>query len=119
MSWEPNYRPSNGTEGDMFRTGPMGCLSCTVDHNEGWHTGNEDTGQSCPILMHALLEHDGPDQWEQRRVPDDKMRLGYRWETRCTGWRGPCACTKGTTYEPPPEDWLTHNAPDTDITEDD
>lgn len=93
--WEPNYQPSNGTLGDMFRTGPMGCFSCTVDHAQGWHTEPEG-GESCPILMRSIVG-ESTEEWQINRATQ---------ETRCTAWRGPCACTEGTTYRPPPASWL-------------
>ena len=106
MSWVPGFRPSNGTMGDIFQLGPMGCFSCSVDHDQGWHDG-QDGGESCPILMRSIIGEPTP-EWEEH----NETR-----ETRCTGWRGPCACTEGTTYEPPPPEWLSqpirHSAEET------
>ena len=31
--WRPGYRPSNGTEGDIFAS--RWCHTCTVDHDGG------------------------------------------------------------------------------------
>ena len=95
--WKPNYRPSNGTGGDYFDTGPMGCRSCTIDHDLGWHEPAPDGGDSCPILMTALISDGGPgpDEWEHTEYTD------HGFDTRCTAWKGPCACTEGTTYQPP------------------
>lgn len=95
IDWESNYRPSNGTLGDMFRAGPMGCFSCTIDHNHGWHI-SDDGDESCPILM-ASLTGESPNEWQINHTTQ---------QTRCTAWKGPCDCTIGTTYKPPPPEWL-------------
>ncbi len=93
--WKPGYRPSNGTDGDYFRVGPAGCSSCAVDHNGGWHDDITAEDESCPILVKTITGETAI-EWERNTETG---------ETRCTGWRGPCACTKGTTYQPPPADW--------------
>jgi hypothetical protein len=98
--WVPGYLPSNGTEGDLFNIGPAGCHSCSVDHDEGWHEGDgRDNAESCPIMMAALLGEAAPTEWEAQR---DGLAIKA---TRCTAWRGPCACTEGTDYTPPPPEW--------------
>lgn len=82
MVW--NYRPSNGTEGDIHRQ--WTCGRCTVDHNTGWHDGEGDN--SCPILMSSLsgpydYPNPGPPEW------------GHDFESGeyvCTGFQGPCSC---------------------------
>lgn len=95
--WEAGYRPSNGTAGDIFRAGPMGCFSCAIDHGHGWHTPPHFDGpESCPILLRSLVGEDTP-EWEINRSTQ---------QTRCTAWEGPCECTEGTTYKPPPKEWL-------------
>lgn len=96
--WMPNYLPSNGTDGDHFSIGPMGCKSCTVDHDSGYHGPNPEGGDSCPILLKALTCYPdpGPVEWERT----DYVK-GEGAKTRCTAWQGPCSCTEGTTYQPP------------------
>ena len=96
--WKPGYRPSNGTDGDFFRIGPAGCDSCTIDHDGGWHGPDPDGGDSCPILVASLFGTTPVAEWEERGGAGDI-------ETRCTAWRGPCSCTEGTTYQPPPPEW--------------
>lgn len=78
--WEPGFRPSNGTMGDWFRS-----FTCGVcEHDHGWHDGEPADLMSCPILMHALIQPDGPPQWEGKWV-------GQFEQARCTNWK-PCAC---------------------------
>jgi hypothetical protein len=88
--WTPGYRPANGTEGDIFSS--QWCRRCTVDHDQGWHDPARQDGDSCPILMDALVgDHsypspEGPPQWEERGA------FGAGHETRCTAFQGPCQC---------------------------
>jgi len=85
--WKPGYRPSNGTEGDIFRFNT--CDRCIHDHS--WHTPPFEADESCPIIMDALAgEHSypnplGPPQWEGRWMPE-----GWQ-EARCTEFK-PCEC---------------------------
>lgn len=90
--WEWFYQPSNGTEGDRFMYGPAGCHSCDADH--GFHIDDE-AAEPCLIMLGAYVG-EAQQQWERN------TKTG---ETRCTAWRGPCDCTTGTTYKPPPDDW--------------
>lgn len=88
--WEPGYRPSNGTEGDIFNS--QWCHNCTVDHDGGWHDPDRQDGDSCPILMNALVGENsypnemGPPEWQHRGG------YGRGSETRCTEFQGPCSC---------------------------
>jgi len=88
--WKPHYRPTNGSGGEAFYIGPMGCHSCTVDHDYGWHheAGHEKGG--CNILDRALWDENGAREWQQRETG----------EVRCIGWNGPCSCTDPRYVEP-------------------
>lgn len=88
--WTPGYLPANGTDGDVHRS--TTCHCCTIDHDGGWHDGRDD-GESCPIMMTAMLAHGdepGPDEWQSRWVERDDGRKIQ--ETRCMAWVGPCSC---------------------------
>lgn len=86
--WEPGYRPSNGTEGDIFRS--QWCNNCVRDHN--WHLDPDDGGDTCDILYdgwfgeHSYPSPEGPSEWQERGD------YGKGHETRCTGFEGPCSC---------------------------
>lgn len=93
MIW--NYRPSNGTEGDMMRQ--QLCDRCTADHAGGWHDNPDDGVDSCEIILSAIAgphsyPNPGPPQW------------GHNYETgesRCTAFVGPCSCdTSGDAGAP-------------------
>lgn len=80
-----NFRPSNGTEGEIFRR--YTCDHCVHDH--AWHNGEpEPWVDSCPIILDGLFgEHsypnpDGPPQWF----------AGGPEHYGCTEYEGPCEC---------------------------
>lgn len=79
MSDQPGYRPSNGTEDDMFRA--WNCEGCTNDHL--FHEGDDSGG--CVILARAY-SGGGTPEWVHD--PD----TGYPGNARCIKWAGPCAC---------------------------
>ena len=74
------YRPSNGTEGDMFMS--WNCHGCLRDH--AFHAENSGTG--CEIIARSMVDDAKPAEWT--RDPDS----GFPGDARCSEWEGPCAC---------------------------
>jgi hypothetical protein len=73
--------------GDLMRA--QLCDRCTVDHDGGWHQPDNDSGDSCPIIMDGMFgEHSYPN-------PHGPPEWGYDLDTgiwQCKGFTGPCAC---------------------------
>lgn len=82
VKWKAGYRPSNGTEGDIFRD--EWCDRCKLDH--GMH-GPDGEGPGCEIYLSAIAGDyaypavQGPPQWEREDVP-----FGQIPKLRCTAF---------------------------------
>lgn len=97
--WRPGWRPSNGTEGDIFRRN--WCDQCAHDHavhldidNAGFPDHPEGV---CAIFTESLVPKDrteraGPDEWEDRIVHSDQSRIGWTIESRCTQFEKCIGC---------------------------
>lgn len=91
-----NYRPSNGTEGDYFRS--QTCYRCIKDHD--WHGPDAYGDESCPVMMSGMVGEFaypnplGPPEWSY----DDEAG---RFE--CAAFEGPCPCEKGDGGEDRPK----------------
>ena len=85
------FRPSNGTEGELFRRDT--CWRCQIDHDDGWHTDPWEGYQSCQIVLSALAGEfsypnpEGPPEWW---TDNTYPNVGASWG--CTKFVGPCEC---------------------------
>lgn len=67
-----SYRPSNGTEGDIF----MSCFCCRCERDKEF-TDDPDEGISCPIVANAfafgIKEEGYPKEWVRDEGSDVTM----------------------------------------------